>query len=186
MKNVLIISGHPNLNDSLANATILDEVAKELPEVNIRRLDELYPTYQFDINAEQQALLEAVLIVWQFPFSWYSLPGIMKLWVDEVFVHGFSHGSKAKLGGKKLLLSFTTGAPEVAYTTSGFFGHTIEEYLTQFKTTAALCNLEYVGAIYTHGVSYASRDGEEKKFAQKYSAREHAARLIDAIRSNAA
>lgn len=72
------------------------------------------------------------------------------------------------------------------YTTSGFFGHTIEEYLTQFKTTAALCNLEYVGAIYTHGVSYASRDGEEKRFAQKYSAREHAARLIDAIRSNAA
>jgi putative NADPH-quinone reductase len=85
MKNVLIVSGHPNLNGSLANATILGEVTKELPEVNIRRLDELYPTYQFDINAEQQALLEADLIVWQFPFSWYSLPGIMKLWVDEVF-----------------------------------------------------------------------------------------------------
>ncbi len=184
MENVLIVSGHPNLNCSLANATILDEVARELPEVNIRRLDELYPTYQFDINAEQQALLKADLIIWQFPFSWYSLPGIMKLWVDEVFVHGFAHGSSAKLGGKKLLLSFTTGAPELAYTTTGVFGHTIEEYLLQFETTAALCNLEYAGAIYTNGVSYASREDEEKRTAQKQSAREHAARLIDAIRSN--
>ena len=186
MKNVLIVSGHPNLNLSLANSTILDEVVKELPEVNIRRLDELYPTYQFDIKAEQQALLEADLIVWQFPFSWYSLPGIMKLWVDEVFVHGFAHGSTAKLGGKKLILSFTTGAPELAYTTAGFFGHTIEEYLSQFETTAALCNLEYAGVIYTNGVSYAGREDEEKRSVQRHSAREHAARLIDAIRSNVA
>ncbi|WEJ85007.1 NAD(P)H-dependent oxidoreductase [Kluyvera intermedia] len=186
MKNALIISGHPNLSDSLANATILDEVAKELPEVIIRRLDELYPTYQFDINSEQQVLLEADLIVWQFPFSWYSLPGIMKLWVDEVFVHGFSHGSAAKLGGKKFLLSFTTGAPELAYTTAGFFGHTIEEYLSQFETMAALCGLEYAGAIYTNGVSYAGRENEEKRSAQRHSAREHAARLIDAIRSHVA
>ncbi|WP_337090748.1 NAD(P)H-dependent oxidoreductase [Proteus terrae] len=186
MKNILIVSGHPNLNGSLANATILDEVARELPKVNIRCLDKLYPTYQFDIHAEQQALLDADLIVWQFPFSWYSLPGIMKLWVDEVFVHGFAHGSTAKLGGKKLLLSFTTGASEAAYTTSGFFGHTIEEYLLPFKTTATLCNLEYVEAIYTNGVSYAGRDDEEKVSAQKYSAREHAARLIDSIRNNIA
>jgi putative NADPH-quinone reductase len=108
----------------------------------------------------------------------------MKLWVDEVFVHGFAHGSTAKLGGKKLLLSFTTGAPELAYTTAGFFGHTIEEYLPQFETTAALCNLEYAGAVYTNGVSYAGRDDEEKRNAQRHSAREHAARLINAIRSN--
>ena len=186
MKNVLIVSGHPNLNASLANATILDEVARALPDVNIRRLDALYPAYQFDINAEQQALLDADLIVWQFPFSWYSLPGIMKLWVDEVFVHGFAHGSTAKLGGKRLLLSFTTGAPEVAYAASGFFGHTIEEYLSQFETTAALCNLDYAGAIYTHGVSYTGREDEEKRSAQRHSAREHAARLLEAIRSNIA
>ncbi|MCS3429564.1 NAD(P)H-dependent oxidoreductase [Klebsiella sp. BIGb0407] len=183
MKNILIISGHPNLNKSLANATILDEVTRELPEVNIRRLDELYPAYQFDIHAEQQALLDADLIIWQFPFSWYSLPGMMKLWVDEVFTHGFAHGSTAKLAGKKLLLSFTTGAPEVAYTPAGFFGHNIEEYLPQFETTAALCNLEYTGAIYTHGVSYTGRDDEEKRSDQISSAREHAGRLIKIIRN---
>ena len=53
MKNVLIISGHPDLASSIANAAILDEVARALPEAKIRRLDTLYPTYQFDIEAGQ-------------------------------------------------------------------------------------------------------------------------------------
>ncbi|MCF7098999.1 flavodoxin family protein, partial [Klebsiella variicola] len=31
MKNILIVSGHPDVNHSVANATILDEVATALP-----------------------------------------------------------------------------------------------------------------------------------------------------------
>ncbi|MGO2155243.1 MAG: NAD(P)H-dependent oxidoreductase, partial [Serratia proteamaculans] len=98
MTNILIISGHPNLSESIGNATILNEVASALPEAEIRRLDWLYPDYKINVNEEQESLLKADVIVWQFPFSWYSLPGIMKLWLDEVFVHGFAHGSTAKLG----------------------------------------------------------------------------------------
>lgn len=79
------------------------------------------------------------MIVLQFPFSWYSVPGLMKLWIDEVFVHGFAHGSTAKLGGKKLIVSFTTGAPATLYQKDGFFKHSVEDYLPQFKTFAALC-----------------------------------------------
>ncbi len=102
MKNVLIVSGHPELNTSIANQTILSEVAQALPEAEIRRLDTLYPNYQFDVEAEQSAILKADVIVFQFPFSWYSVPGLMKLWIDKVFVHGFAHGSTAKIGGTKL------------------------------------------------------------------------------------
>lgn len=100
MKNILIVSGHPELTHSVANATILDEVATALPDAEIRRLDWLYPDGRFNIAAEQESLLRADVIVWQFPFSWYGLPGLMKQWLDEVFVHGFAHGSTAKLGGK--------------------------------------------------------------------------------------
>lgn len=56
MKNVLIASGHPELNTSIANQTILSEVAQALPDAEIRRLDTLYPNYQFDIEAEQSAI----------------------------------------------------------------------------------------------------------------------------------
>lgn len=116
MAHILVVSGHPDLNHSIANATILDELATALPDAEIRRLDWLYPDSKFNIAAEQESLLQADVIVWQFPFSWYGLPGLMKQWLDEVFVHGFAHGSTAKLGGKKLLLSFTTGAPQALYT----------------------------------------------------------------------
>ena len=186
MKNVLIVSGHPDLSTSLANAEILAEVAKALPEAEIRKLDALYPDYRFDLEAEQAALLKADVIVFQFPFSWYSVPGLMKLWIDQVFVHGFAHGSTAKLGGKKLLVSFTAGAPDAVYQKDGAFKHTIEDYLPQFETTAALCNLDYQGAIYTNGIGYTSRDNEEAINAQKQEARKHAERLAAKIKEIAA
>jgi putative NADPH-quinone reductase len=182
MPHILIVSGHPDLNHSIANATILDELATALPDAEIRRLDWLYPDGKFNIAAEQESLLQADVIVWQFPFSWYGLPGLMKQWLDEVFVHGFAHGSTAKLGGKKLILSFTTGAPQALYTADGFFGHAIEEYLLPFETTARLCNLELLAPVYTCGISYADRDAD-KIAQQKTRAREHAARLIARLKT---
>jgi len=181
MKNILIISGHPNLNASTGNATILNEVASALPEVEIRRLDELYPDHNINVQAEQESLLKADAIVWQFPFSWYSLPGIMKQWLDAVFTHGFAHGSTAKLGGKKLILSFTAGAPQALYSADGFFGHSVEDYLTPFATTARLCNLALQKPLYTCGISYADRD-ENKIAQQKILAKEHASRLIAVLK----
>ncbi|MEQ6278339.1 NAD(P)H-dependent oxidoreductase [Kluyvera huaxiensis] len=184
MQNVLIISGHPNLNESIGNATILGEVAQALPDAEIRFLDALYPDYQINVVQEQEALLKADVIVWQFPFSWYSVPGLMKLWIDQVFVHGFAHGSTAKLGGKKLIISFTAGAPEALYSTDGLFGHDIQHYMTQFETTASLCNLALQDPIYTFGMSYAGRD-EAKILEQKAMAKDHALRLIATIKETA-
>ncbi len=74
MKQILIISGHPNLAQSTANALIIQEVQKQLPNVEVRFLDKLYPNYQIDVSAEQDALSRADVIVWQFPFYWYSPP----------------------------------------------------------------------------------------------------------------
>ncbi|OMP97016.1 NAD(P)H-dependent oxidoreductase [Raoultella terrigena] len=177
MKNILIVSGHPDLNHSVANATILDEVATALPDAEIRRLDWLYPDGKISISAEQESLLKADVIVWQFPFSWYGLPGLMKCWLDEVFVHGFAHGSTAKLGGKKLILSFTTGAPQALYSADGFFEHNVEDYLVPFETTARLCNLQWQKPVYTCGISYADRD-TDKTTQQKILAQDHASRLV--------
>ena len=181
MKNILIISGHPDLQQSVANKTIIETLEKSLPQAEIHRLDILYPDYRFDIAAEQAALLKADIIVWQFPFSWYSISGVMKLWLDKVFLHGFAHGAQGKLGGKKLLLSFTTGAPESVYQKGGFFRHTIEEYLPPFETLATLCNLDYQPPIYTTGISYIDRANEAAINAQKELAKAHAEKLVAAL-----
>lgn len=123
MKNVLIISGHTDLAASVANKTILETLNERLPETEIVKLDELYPDFKIDVEAEQQKLLRADIIVLQFPLFWYSAPSILERWMEETFRHGFSHGSTGdKLKGKKLVLSFTTGAPEALYSHEGRWG----------------------------------------------------------------
>lgn len=179
----LIISGHPDLSSSVANVTILGEFEKNLTDCEIRKLDELYPDGNIDVEAEQKALLEADLIVWQFPFWWYTTPWLMKKWLDLVFVHGFAHGSQGKLGGKKLLVSFTTGAPAAAYSGDADSLGDINKMVDMFSATAALCKLDYQGVMYIHGVSYAGRDDDAKIAEQREMCREYAAKVIAKIRS---
>lgn len=84
--NVLIINGHPTMETSNANKAILEDVKRLLPEVEISELQALYPNYQFDIAAEQAKLVKADVIVWQFPLNWYSLPALLKKWVESLKV----------------------------------------------------------------------------------------------------
>lgn len=59
MKKILIVSGHPDMNDSFANKTILEETKKLLPEAEFVYLDQLYPDFRIDTKAEQERLLRA-------------------------------------------------------------------------------------------------------------------------------
>ena len=121
MKNILIVSGHPDLNNSFANKNILEELNSLLPEAEFAYLDKLYPDFRIDIETEQKRLLRADIIVFQFPLFWYSAPSLLHRWIEQTFVHGFSHGQTGdKLKGKKLILSFTSGAPEEMYCYGGY------------------------------------------------------------------
>ena len=179
MKKVLIVSGHTDLNNSFANKIILEKLAKDLPEAVFDYLDKEYPDFTVDVKAEQKKLVEADIIVLQFPVFWYSYPSIMHRWMEDVFVHGFAHGSKGKaLQGKKLVASFTTGAPEELYVKDGPQLYPIEELvIPAIKSTANLCGMEYAGFVYTGGVSYASRPDAEQIKVMRAKAENHAERL---------
>ena len=179
MKKVLIVSGHTDLNNSFANKIILEKLAKDLPEAVFDYLDKEYPDFTVDVKAEQKKLVEADIIVLQFPVFWYSYPSIMHCWMEDVFVHGFAHGSKGKaLQGKKLVASFTTGAPEELYVKDGPQLYPIEELvIPAIKSTANLCGMVYAGFIYTGGVSYASRPDAEQIKVMRAKAENHAERL---------
>ena len=176
----LLIAGHPDLSQSVANATILEEVTAALPDITVRKLCETAQDGTFDIAAEQAALADADLIVWQFPFHWYAMPWFMKQWLDEVFVFGFAHGPGAKLGGKKLLVSVTTGAPEAAYTGGAGSIGDIHDFVAAFESVAKVCGMEYMGSMWVNGMSYAA--DAEGIARQQAKAREYAARLISRIR----
>ena len=106
----------------------------------------------------------------------------MKKWLDEVFVHGFAHGTGAKLAGKKLLVSFTTGAPEAAYTGQPGSIADIRELVSVFPAVAKACGLTYLAPMCLNGVSYASRDDAAAVARQQALARDYADRLVARIR----
>ncbi|WP_369789016.1 glutathione-regulated potassium-efflux system oxidoreductase KefF [Rouxiella sp. WC2420] len=109
---ILIIYAHPYPRHSHANKRLLQEI-KDLPDVKIRSLYDLYPDFTIDIKAEQKAVEEADLIIFQHPMQWYGLPPLVKLWIDKVLEHGwaYGHGGDA-LNGKGCMWAVTTGGNE--------------------------------------------------------------------------
>lgn len=174
MKNVLIVSGHTDLNDSVANKKILDILAELLPQSRQVRLDALYPDFCIDAAAEQEKLLWADVVVLQFPVFWFSAPSILHRWMEQTFLHGFSHGSTGdKLRGKKLVISYTTGAPLEAVRFDDFF-----QFL---KAAAQFTGMEYAGSVATGAVSYDMRQDASLLAEINRKAEEHAARLVNLL-----
>ena len=185
MKNVLIVSGHTDLeNDSVANRQIIDDFSRSLPDAEIDVLSELYGDYKIDIDVEQKKLERADVIVLQFPLFWYGMPSIMNKWMEDTFKHGWSHGSTGdKLQGKKLIASFTAGAPEEAYHRYGLMGYEIEDYLPAIKSMCGLCGMEFVDFVFTGGVSYELRSSEDEVDKIRQKAKSHTQKVISIIES---
>lgn len=144
MKKTLVIAAHPNMDQSTANAYILDQL-KELPNGTVRHLDSLYPDYNIDTVAEQQLLQEADVVIFQFPLFWYSVPPMLKKWFDDVFTYGFAYGENGdKLKGKKVFLSVTAGGSEEAYTATGYNQISVKDALVPLLQTFNLTQMEFV------------------------------------------
>ncbi len=155
MKNILIISGHPDLKTSNANKAIIERFEQILPEAEIRKLDELYPDYQIDIKAEQAALVKADVIVFQYPIHWYSVPALLKLYIDKVMEHSWAYGSKGNaLKGKKFIASMTVGGGFDHYQHDGKVGYTIEDFSAFIKRYCTTCKMEFQKLFCTYRANY--------------------------------
>jgi NAD(P)H dehydrogenase (quinone) len=74
-------------------------------------------TLPADVAAEIAKVLRADLIILSFPMFWFSVPAMLKGWIDRVLISGVCYGGKrfydrGGLRGKKMLASFTLGGPE--------------------------------------------------------------------------
>ena len=185
MSKILVVSGHTNLQEnSFANKIILSRLEEIMPEAEYVYLDSEYSDWKFDVEREQNRLRNADVIVMQFPFFWYGVPSLMHKWMEEVFVHGFSHGSKGKaLVGKKLVISFTSGAPEEMYKAEGTQGYPVDDFLIPLKQFAAACGMLWTGYVYSGGLSYASRHDDEKLRHMKEKTLNHAERVAEKVKS---
>lgn len=88
-----------------------------------------------DVEAEQEKLLWADAVILQFPLWWFSMPAILKGWVDRVYAYGFAYGvgehsdtrwgdryGEGRLAGKRAMLIVTAGGWEEHYSGRGING----------------------------------------------------------------
>lgn len=75
-------------------------------------------TFAADVAGEIAKMQRADLLVFSFPLWWFSLPAILKGWVDRVFAMGIAYGGPVGrfdtggYAGRRAMLLFTTGSPE--------------------------------------------------------------------------
>jgi NAD(P)H dehydrogenase (quinone) len=77
-----------------------------------------------DILAEQEKLFWSDVLLLQFPLWWFSVPAILKGWVDRVFTMGRVYGggkwyNRGALQGRRAMCALTTGGPEGIYIPRG-------------------------------------------------------------------
>ncbi|MDN3026379.1 NAD(P)H-dependent oxidoreductase [Streptomyces sp. S.PB5] len=83
-----------------------------------------------DAAAEQEKIRWSDAVILQFPMWWFSVPAILKGWIDRVLTSGFAYGPQvpppygdsAPLTGRRALLSLTLGAKEKSFADTGIHG----------------------------------------------------------------
>ena len=153
MAEVLVIAAHPQLENSRITRALLKALAQADPaRVAVRSLYTLYPDYFIDIPAEQAALRDAKLVVWLHPVQWYSMPPLMKLWLDETLAFGWAYGpGGVALRGKDLWLVASTGGQESSYRPDGYNRYFFDAFLYPYEQTAALVGMRWLPPLVLHG-----------------------------------
>jgi glutathione-regulated potassium-efflux system ancillary protein KefF len=153
MSDILILAAHPQQAHSRVTRTLMAALQNAaVPGVALRDLYALYPDYVVDVEAEQAALQTARLVVWLHPVHWYSMPPLMKLWLDEVFSFGWAYGPGGHaLRGKDLWLVTSTGGPEESYRPDGYNRYFFDAFLHPYEQTAALVGMRWLPPLLLHG-----------------------------------
>ncbi len=178
---ILIVHAHPYPSRSRATHALL-RAAMTLPDVTVHSLYERYPDFDIDIAAEQSALSQADLTVWLHPLYWYSMPGLMKHYIDKVLALGWAYGSARANGangqadetatagralhGKHCLWAPSTGGDIEAYSAAGVHGHSFDSLSMPIEMTARFCGMFWQPPFVLHGAHSVSDDELTLKTAE--------------------
>jgi glutathione-regulated potassium-efflux system ancillary protein KefF len=153
MAEIVVVTAHPQRAHSRITRAMMNAAAAAAPtRIEVRDLYALYPDYWIDAAAEQAALAAVQLVVWLHPIHWYSMPPLMKLWLDEVFAFRWAYGPGGNaLRGKDLWLATSTGGTEDAYRPNGHNRYFFDNFLHPYEQTAALTGMRWLPPLVLHG-----------------------------------
>ncbi|MFE4951903.1 NAD(P)H-dependent oxidoreductase [Leifsonia sp. NPDC056665] len=152
-RRTALIVGHPDLAASRLSAALTAEAA-DIPSVDVRILADLYPGGVAEAIAEQAALSRVDDVVLLYPTYWYSMPGLLKNWLDTVMMRGWAYGTGAPgaLAGKTLRVVTTTGGSETGYRPGELHSYEYDTILAPLRATAHRLGMRSRAPLVVHGV----------------------------------
>jgi len=152
----LVIVTHPDIEASVVNKRWIEELNKYPDVYTVHQLHKAYPDEMIDVLAEQKLIEAHERVVFQFPFYWFSCPGLLKKWLDVVLTHGWAYGSKSgyKMAGKKIALALSVGVDEKDYRTGRRYKYTMEELLRPFELSFGYVKADYRSFFAYYGMEF--------------------------------
>lgn len=116
-----------------------------------------------DIQAELDNLLWCDLLVLNFPVFWFSMPAILKGWIDRVFVSGAVYGGKAfydkgRLAGRRALVTTSIGGREHMFGPDAVHGPLEDMLRPILRGTLYYAGFEVLEPFVAHHVPYISQE----------------------------
>lgn len=128
-----------------------------------------------DIMAECEKLLAADLVIFSFPVFWFSVPAIMKGWIDRVFLSGVCFGGRrfyehGGLSGKRVLMAATIGGREHMFGDGAIHGPFEHLFSPLLRGTFAYVGMDVLKPFVAWHVPYVD-DIARKAMLEQYAKR---------------
>ncbi|WP_135080052.1 NAD(P)H-dependent oxidoreductase [Terasakiella sp. SH-1] len=132
-------------------------------------------TLPADIQGELDKLLWADYVIFSFPIYWFSVPAILKGWIDRVLVSGICYGGKrfydrGGLAGKKAMVTCTLGGREHMFGEDGIHGPLEDMLRPLLRGTLRYVGFDVLEPFVGWHVPYVSND-VRKQYLDDYKTR---------------
>lgn len=139
-----------------------------------------------DIKSELDKLLWADLVIFNFPIYWFSMPAIMKGWIDRVFVSGAVYGGKrfydrGGLAGKKAMLCITIGGQPHMLVEGGVHGPLEDMLRPILRGTLAYAGMSVLPPFVGYHVPYISHEARSA-ILEEYRQRLHGLEAVQPLK----
>ena len=119
-----------------------------------------------DVQAEIDKLMAADFLILQFPFWWYSVPAMLKGWIDRVFAYGVAYDfgrtwDRGVFRGRRAMLAFTTSAPPTSSFPDGRNGDLERTLWPLHAGVLALCGYDVLQPYVAHAVRWVDQPGRD-------------------------
>jgi putative NADPH-quinone reductase len=164
----LIVVAHPDIAHSTVHATWL-RAQRHAGIADVHEIVPAYPDGVIDVRNEQRLVEAHPRIILQFPIFWYSVPAVLKNWMDQVLSHGWAYGSGGDaFKGKELGLAYSTGTAAEAYQAGGRNRFSMSELTKPLELTTIFIKARFLPSFVLHGANAGFTQRELEASARAY------------------